>query len=206
MKGQDLFLAALKLLHSDGRDVHGLIVGGDAYELAPAYTAHLHRQIQQLQLQGHVTMTGHVPSAAPYIAALDVLVCASTSEPFGIVVLEAMGQGSQSYPLLRVGLQRSSATESPGSYCQSGLRKPWPTRSARYSEILGPVPLLGPLEGISSNSNLPPRRWQPAFETHFSTWRARRATLTWQDADHGSSYSPDTFLLMIYRRRESHTR
>lgn len=93
MKGQDLFVQALALLRDEGRDIHGLIVGGDAYDLAPEYSANLGRQIRDLGLEDRVTLTGHVPRAEPYIEALDVLVCASTSEPFGIVLLEAMRAG-----------------------------------------------------------------------------------------------------------------
>lgn len=90
MKGQDLFLQALSLLRLEGRDVHGLVVGGDAYALAPEFAQHIDGLIRDLGLEPHVTMTGHVADAASYIAALDALVCASTAEPFGIVLLEAM--------------------------------------------------------------------------------------------------------------------
>jgi glycosyltransferase involved in cell wall biosynthesis len=93
MKGQDLFVRALKLLIDEQRDVHGLIVGGDAYGLAPEYGTGLRRLIDELGLQHRVTLTGHVPDATAYIAGLDVLVSTSTAEPFGIVLLEAMQLG-----------------------------------------------------------------------------------------------------------------
>lgn len=93
MKGQDVFLRALRLLSDEGHSVHGLLVGGDAYGLAPAYVTGLQRLIGELGLSGLVTMTGHVPSAAPYLSAVEILVSASSAEPFGIAILEAMQAG-----------------------------------------------------------------------------------------------------------------
>jgi glycosyltransferase involved in cell wall biosynthesis len=92
-KGQDRFLGALGELRRRGRDVHGLIVGGDAYGLSPEYPAELEKLIQQLELSDFVTMTGQVPDADPYFRVMDVAVNASEGEPFGIVLLEAMAVG-----------------------------------------------------------------------------------------------------------------
>jgi glycosyltransferase involved in cell wall biosynthesis len=92
-KGQDRFLAAIADLRERGRDVHGLVVGGDAYELSPEYAAGLERLVPELGLDGFVTMTGQVPDAAPYVELMDVAVNASEEEPFGIVLIEAMAAG-----------------------------------------------------------------------------------------------------------------
>jgi glycosyltransferase involved in cell wall biosynthesis len=92
-KGQDRFLTALAELCRGGRDVHGLLVGGDAYELSPEYAAGLDRLVRELGLSGRVTMTGQVPDSAPYLELMDVAVNASEEEPFGIVLLEAMAAG-----------------------------------------------------------------------------------------------------------------
>ena len=92
-KGQHRFLDALALLRDQGRDVHGVIVGGDAFGLSPQYTVDLREQVGRLGLSEQVTMVGHVHDARPYIAALDVLVSASENEPFGIVLIEGMAEG-----------------------------------------------------------------------------------------------------------------
>jgi glycosyltransferase involved in cell wall biosynthesis len=92
-KGQDRLLRAVALLRARGRDLHCLIVGGDAYELSPEYASSLPRLVAELGLEAHVTMTGQVPDAGPYIERMDVLVNASDPEPFGIVLLEGMARG-----------------------------------------------------------------------------------------------------------------
>lgn len=89
-KGQDHFLRALSTLRKRGHDVHGLIVGGDAYELSPDYETHLHRLAEDLGLDDRVTFTGQVPAAAAYVQLMDVYVGPSLGESFGIVLAEAM--------------------------------------------------------------------------------------------------------------------
>jgi glycosyltransferase involved in cell wall biosynthesis len=98
-KGQDRLLHALAELVRRGRDVHGLIVGGDAFGMSPEFPAELERLRCTLGLADRVTMTGHVPDATPYISRMDVLVNASENEPFGIVLLEGM---AQSVPVVAV--------------------------------------------------------------------------------------------------------
>jgi glycosyltransferase involved in cell wall biosynthesis len=93
-KGQDRFLAALAELRARGRPVHGLLVGGDAYDLSPRYAAELERMVPELGLSEWVTMTGQVDDARPYFELMDVAVNASEAEPFGIVLLEAMAAGA----------------------------------------------------------------------------------------------------------------
>lgn len=92
-KGQHRFLAALARLGKAGHVVHGLIVGGDAYDLTPEYGPYLHRLADELGIRDSVTFTGQVPDGAGYMAAMDVLVNASIGEPFGLVLLEAMAVG-----------------------------------------------------------------------------------------------------------------
>ncbi len=89
-KGQDRFLMAVASLSRRGFPVHGLIVGGNAHDLSPGYEAQLHELARSLDLDGTVTFTGQVPEAGPYIQLMDIAVYASVSEPFGLVVLEAM--------------------------------------------------------------------------------------------------------------------
>jgi glycosyltransferase involved in cell wall biosynthesis len=92
-KGQDRLLRAQALLRDRGVPMHLVIVGGDAWGLSSEYAASLPGLIEQLGLTGHVTQTGQVPDAGPYVEQLDVLVNASDPEPFGIVLLEGMARG-----------------------------------------------------------------------------------------------------------------
>jgi glycosyltransferase involved in cell wall biosynthesis len=92
-KGQHEFLRAVAMLHTKRIDVHGLIVGGNAWNLSPGYERELHDLALGLGLSESVTFTGQVEDALPYIAAMDVLVNASAEEPFGIVLVEAMALG-----------------------------------------------------------------------------------------------------------------
>ena len=92
-KGQDRLLRAAALLRERGHALHVLLVGGDSWELAPDYAQDLPRLIAELGMQEHVTMTGEVPDAGPYIDRMDILVNASDPEPFGIVLLEGMARG-----------------------------------------------------------------------------------------------------------------
>jgi glycosyltransferase involved in cell wall biosynthesis len=89
-KGQHRFLAALAILRRRGHRVHGLLVGGDAFELSPGYESRLAARVATLGLGGAVTMTGQVRDPQRYIELMDVAVNASELEPFGIVLLEAM--------------------------------------------------------------------------------------------------------------------
>jgi glycosyltransferase involved in cell wall biosynthesis len=99
-KGQHRLLQALAQLRERRLDVHGLIVGGDAYGLSPEYAAGLRRLVSDLDLEDRVTLTGQVPEVGPYVRAMDVLVSASEREPFGIVLLEGM---AEALPVVAVG-------------------------------------------------------------------------------------------------------
>ena len=92
-KGHDRLLNAQALLRERGRDMHLLMVGGDAYDISPDYARSLPDMVQRLDLTDAVTMTGQVPDSGPYIERMDILVNASDREPFGIVLLEAMARG-----------------------------------------------------------------------------------------------------------------
>ena len=90
LKRQHAVVMALAELRASGHDVHGLIVGGAAHGLEPDYEPGLHRLVRDHGLEGHVTFTGQVPGAAPYIELMDVLVNACAAESFGIALIEAM--------------------------------------------------------------------------------------------------------------------
>ena len=92
-KGQHRLIESLAALRRRGLPVHGLMVGGDAHGLAPGYEESLHQLARGRGIAEAVTFTGQVPDAAPYVQQMDVLVNASDSEPFGIVLLEGMALG-----------------------------------------------------------------------------------------------------------------
>jgi len=92
-KGQHRFLEALSLLLKEGHNVHGLMIGGDAYELSPHYLAYLQGLIAELDLGRNVTMTGQVDNPLTYLAATDVLISPTEDESFGIGIVEAMALG-----------------------------------------------------------------------------------------------------------------
>src|SRR4029453_15609914 len=70
-KGPDRLLQAIAQLRAKGLDLHGLIVGGDAYELSPEYARELDDLVVQLDLEEAVTMTGQVDNVAPYMQLMD---------------------------------------------------------------------------------------------------------------------------------------
>jgi glycosyltransferase involved in cell wall biosynthesis len=92
-KGQHHLLQALALLRDREHDVHGLFVGGSAFGFSQGYPAELAELVDRLELGDRVTMTGQVPDADPYLRRMDVFVNASSGEPFGIVMPEAMAHG-----------------------------------------------------------------------------------------------------------------
>jgi glycosyltransferase involved in cell wall biosynthesis len=92
-KGQDRLLRAQALLRERGREIHTVIVGGDAHGLSSDYAGSLPALVSSLGLDDAVTLTGQVADAGPYIDQLDILVNASDPEPFGIVLLEGMARG-----------------------------------------------------------------------------------------------------------------
>jgi glycosyltransferase involved in cell wall biosynthesis len=92
-KGQDVFLRALAAISARGYDVHGLVVGGNAYNRSPGYEDDLKALARALDLEDRVTFTGQVPVATKYVRIMDISINASACEPFGLVVLEAMAAG-----------------------------------------------------------------------------------------------------------------
>jgi glycosyltransferase involved in cell wall biosynthesis len=92
-KGQDRFIAAVAELRRRGHSVRGLVVGGNSHNLSPGYESALRQLVVKSGAASFVTFTGHVEEPAEQIQTMDVLVNASQTEPFGIVLLEAMALG-----------------------------------------------------------------------------------------------------------------
>jgi glycosyltransferase involved in cell wall biosynthesis len=92
-KQQHLAIEAVGRLRADGHDVHGLLVGGDAYDVAPEYEPSLKRLVVEKGLEEAITFAGHVDNAHPHMQLMDVVMNTSSNEPFGMVLLEAMALG-----------------------------------------------------------------------------------------------------------------
>jgi glycosyltransferase involved in cell wall biosynthesis len=135
-KGQHHVLNATAELIKGGRDVHALVVGGNAYNLSPEYEPYLHRLVDELGLDGRATFTGQVADPGPYLQLMDISVNASDDEPFGLVILEAMALG---IPVV------AFASAGPTEIIESGL-----------SGILIPKgePLTGSLERLVADPAL----------------------------------------------------
>ena len=94
-KGHFIFLRALSLL-PNGLNVRGYIVGGALYQTDQSQCTlrELECEVERLGIRDRVVFTGFIDDPAAAMRALDVVVHASTeSEPFGMVVLEAMACG-----------------------------------------------------------------------------------------------------------------
>lgn len=92
-KGQQRAIDAIAQLRDHGLDVQLLIVGGAAFGFDEDYEPALRAQVSRLGLGEHVRMVGQVDSAHPYLRISDIALNASESEPFGIVLLEALANG-----------------------------------------------------------------------------------------------------------------
>jgi glycosyltransferase involved in cell wall biosynthesis len=92
-KGQMEFLEAASLVLPSAPETRFVIVGGEPYETDGhgGFSRSLERRVQELGLEGAVTLAGYRRDIPEVLAALDVVVHASTApEPFGRVLIEAM--------------------------------------------------------------------------------------------------------------------
>lgn len=137
-KGQDRLLRAQLILRERGHNMHVLMVGGDAYGLSPEYARSLPSLVSQLGLTDAVTMTGQVPDAGPHIDQMDILVNASESEPFGIVLLEGMARG---IPVVAVN------QGGPAEFIEHG-------KTGLLADSWEPIALADALEGLLASPTL----------------------------------------------------
>ncbi|MBC8142386.1 MAG: glycosyltransferase family 4 protein [Armatimonadetes bacterium] len=91
-KGMHTLIDALPAIHAKHPDAHVVLVGG-THALEPDYEAFLQKRIADAGLQSHVRVTGFQSNIAEWMQAMSVFVHASNTEPFGIVVIEAMALG-----------------------------------------------------------------------------------------------------------------
>jgi glycosyltransferase involved in cell wall biosynthesis len=92
-KGQDLFLRAARHVATRLPSVRFAIVGGAIIGTEGSIPDDLRRLAAELELADRVHFAGHQADVYPWFDALDVVVHASSAEPFGLVIVEAMALG-----------------------------------------------------------------------------------------------------------------
>jgi glycosyltransferase involved in cell wall biosynthesis len=96
-KGHAVFLQAARRILYARHDVRFAVVGGslnaDWLPHVRRYEAAVRDEARRLGLEGALTFVPHRADVASVFAALDVVVCPSVREPFGMVVIEAMSAG-----------------------------------------------------------------------------------------------------------------
>jgi glycosyltransferase involved in cell wall biosynthesis len=93
VKGQEDFVRAAALLDEEfGDSVEFLVVGEDESR-SGEYGTRLRKLVAELRLNDSVRLLGRRDDVAPLIASLDVLVSASRTEAFGMVLVEAAACG-----------------------------------------------------------------------------------------------------------------
>jgi glycosyltransferase involved in cell wall biosynthesis len=91
-KGQHVFLEAFAKAFA-GSDARARLIGAPLFG-EEDYEGELRAQIEQLGLSDRVELRGHRDDVAAELAELDAVVhCSTVPEPFGQVVVEAMGVG-----------------------------------------------------------------------------------------------------------------
>jgi glycosyltransferase involved in cell wall biosynthesis len=92
-KGQDLAVRMTALLWQRGLPVRLLLVGQAVSPTWPQFAGEVRGLVAQLELTDQVTFTGHLKNIPLTLPALDVAVCASREEGFGLALIEAMACG-----------------------------------------------------------------------------------------------------------------
>ena len=88
-KGQEDFIRAAAIIAGKFDNVKFLIVGADNSENRD-YQIYLENLVGELNLQNKIIFTGWQENMPAFFSALDVFVSAARSEPFGLVIAEAM--------------------------------------------------------------------------------------------------------------------
>jgi glycosyltransferase involved in cell wall biosynthesis len=91
-KGMHVLVGALPAILESHPSARCVIVGGD-HPLEPGYRNRLTQQARELGVEKRVILAGPQENVPEWMQAMDVVVHSSDSEPFGIVVIEAMALG-----------------------------------------------------------------------------------------------------------------
>ena len=92
IKGQDIFIRAAKLVRAHRFDVQFAIIGEDKSPQLN-YRRTLEKLVDELGLNGFVTMPGWRDDMNAVLSSLTLFVSAARSEPFGLAIVEAMAAG-----------------------------------------------------------------------------------------------------------------
>lgn len=92
-KGQDLAVRMLAELVTRQLDVHLVLLGQRRSSTWPEFGGEVATLARQLSIADRVTFTGPVRDLPVVLPGLDVLVCASREEGFGLAAVEAMAAG-----------------------------------------------------------------------------------------------------------------
>ncbi len=89
IKGHDIFIRAAALVLQKRQDIKFVIVGEDKSDSGENRRA-IENLIRELDLQNHVELAGWTNDVRTFLGKFDLFVSAARSEPFGLVIVEAM--------------------------------------------------------------------------------------------------------------------
>lgn len=96
-KGHHIFLESAAAILGKRTDVHFVVIGGllmsDAVPNFRRYHDEVMRRYHELGLEGKLTFAGHRNDMPEVMRELDLLVCPSLREGFGLVIIEALASG-----------------------------------------------------------------------------------------------------------------
>ncbi len=92
-KGQDIAVRMLAALTAREAAVHLVIFGRKRSANWPGFSCEVTALIGELGMTRRVTFAGHCRDVPGLLPALDILVCASREEGFGLAIVEAMAAG-----------------------------------------------------------------------------------------------------------------
>src|SRR2546421_6961435 len=93
VKGQEDFVRAAAVVAERFGDAVEFVIAGEDATRVGEYRARVERLVSELGLAGRVGLLGRCDDAARLLASLDVLVSASRTEAFGMVMAEALACG-----------------------------------------------------------------------------------------------------------------
>ncbi|MGI8642034.1 MAG: glycosyltransferase family 4 protein, partial [Pyrinomonadaceae bacterium] len=92
-KGQEDFIRAAAIVAEKYKDAKFLIIGQDNSRTQD-YQTYLESLVNELNIKNQVIFTGWQEEMPMLYAAIDIFVSAARSEPFGLVIAEAMASGT----------------------------------------------------------------------------------------------------------------
>jgi len=119
IKGQHLFIEAVKQLKQSGIRAHFLIVGDDNVEKGQ-YLSQLKSQAKKSGLQNEIIFLGYRTDIPEIMSLCDLIAVPSLHEPFGRVVIEAMACGTPVVASSVGGIVEIFEDGAGGLFCEVG--------------------------------------------------------------------------------------